>query len=99
MEITQFTYFQQAGSLPLKPVAVEITYGLERILMSLQRVDHFKDIRYNDIVSYGECFMQNEQEARHRSHSGDTLRFAADALRFALPAAAQPPRRRHALGR
>jgi tetrameric-type glycyl-tRNA synthetase alpha subunit len=36
MEITQFTYFQQSGSLPLQPVSVEITYGLERILMSLQ---------------------------------------------------------------
>jgi glycyl-tRNA synthetase alpha subunit len=36
MEITQFTYFQQSGSLPLLPVSVEITYGLERILMSLQ---------------------------------------------------------------
>ena len=64
MEVTQFTYFQQAGSLPLRPVAVEITYGLERILMALQGVDHFTKIRYSDSITYGEMFLQNEQEAR-----------------------------------
>ena len=62
MEITQFTYFQQAGGMPTDPVSVEITYGLERILMSLQNVGHFKDIRYNDDVTYGELFLQNEYE-------------------------------------
>ncbi|KAH7678943.1 RNA polymerase II associated factor Paf1 protein [Dioscorea alata] len=48
MEITQFTYFQQAGSLRLLLVSVEITHGLERILMLLQGVDHFKKIRCED---------------------------------------------------
>ena len=62
MEITQFTYFQQAGGMQTDPVSVEITYGLERILMSLQGVNHFKDIRYNDDVTYGELFLQNEYE-------------------------------------
>lgn len=62
MEVTQYTYFQQCGSLQLSPNAVEITYGLERILMVLQGVDHFKDIRYTDRVSYGELFLQNEYE-------------------------------------
>ncbi|XP_031397010.1 glycine--tRNA ligase, chloroplastic/mitochondrial 2 isoform X1 [Punica granatum] len=62
MEITQFTYFQQAGSLPLMPVSVEITYGLERILMLLQGVDHFKKIRYADGITYGELFLENEKE-------------------------------------
>lgn len=62
MEVTQFTYFQQAGGKPLDAPAVEITYGLERILMSLQGVKHFKDIRYNDQVTYGELFLQNEYE-------------------------------------
>ncbi|XP_020584417.1 glycine--tRNA ligase, chloroplastic/mitochondrial 2 [Phalaenopsis equestris] len=62
MEITQFTYFQQAGSLQVKPVSVEITYGLERILMLLQEVDHFKNIRYTDEISYGELFLENEKE-------------------------------------
>ncbi|XVE76845.1 hypothetical protein DITRI_Ditri13aG0012800 [Diplodiscus trichospermus] len=62
MEITQFTYFQQAGSLELSPISVEITYGLERILMLLQGVDHFKKIQYADGITYGELFMENEKE-------------------------------------
>ncbi|CAI0446276.1 unnamed protein product [Linum tenue] len=62
MEITQFTYFQQAGSLQLSPVSVEITYGLERILMLLQGVDHFKKIQYADGITYGELFSENEKE-------------------------------------
>lgn len=62
MEITQFTYFQQCGSLPLSPVSVEITYGLERIIMSLQGVDHFKKILYSPGVTYGELFLDNERE-------------------------------------
>ncbi|GAU20209.1 hypothetical protein TSUD_352730, partial [Trifolium subterraneum] len=62
MEITQFTYFQQAGSLSLSPVSVEITYGLERILMLLQGVDHFKKIKYSDGITYGELFLENEKE-------------------------------------
>jgi glycyl-tRNA synthetase len=63
LEITQFTYFQQAGGIALTPVSVEITYGMERILMALQRVSHFKDIRYTPGgVSYGEIFGQAEYE-------------------------------------
>ncbi|CAN0921888.1 Glycine--tRNA ligase, chloroplastic/mitochondrial 2 [Linum grandiflorum] len=62
MEITQFTYFQQAGSLQLSPISVEITYGLERILMLLQGVDHFKKIQYADGITYGELFSENEKE-------------------------------------
>lgn len=72
MEITQFTYFQQAGSLPLSPVSVEITYGLERILMLLQGVDHFKKIKYSDGITYGELFLENEKEmsAYYLEHAG-----------------------------
>ncbi len=62
MEITQFTYFQQAGSIDLYPTTVEITYGLERIAMYLQSVDSVYDIRWNDQVSYGEIFHQAEVE-------------------------------------
>ncbi|KAK6162665.1 hypothetical protein DH2020_002506 [Rehmannia glutinosa] len=68
MEITQFTYFQQAGSLQLMPVSVEITYGLERILMLLQGVDHFKKIQYADGITYGELFLENELVNRELSH-------------------------------
>ncbi|WP_460515178.1 glycine--tRNA ligase [Flindersiella endophytica] len=62
MEITQFTYFQQAGGKNLDPVSVEITYGIERILMALQNVSHFKDIAYAPGISYGEAFGQAEYE-------------------------------------
>ncbi|GMH40665.1 hypothetical protein BSKO_08569 [Bryopsis sp. KO-2023] len=62
MEVTQFTYFQQVGGRPLPVPAIEITYGLERILMALQGVDHFKKIRYNQHLTYGELFLQNEFE-------------------------------------
>ncbi len=62
MEITQFTYFQQAGSIDLKPVTVEITYGLERIAMYLQKVDSVYDIAWNAEVSYGEIYHQAERE-------------------------------------
>ncbi|GAA0579637.1 glycine--tRNA ligase [Paractinoplanes ferrugineus] len=62
LEITQFTYFQQAGGRNLDPVSVEITYGIERILMALQEKTHFKDIEYGRGVSYGEVFGQNEYE-------------------------------------
>jgi glycyl-tRNA synthetase len=62
LEITQFTYFQQAGGINLDPPSVEITYGLERILMALQGVRHFKDIGYAGGISYGEVFGQAEYE-------------------------------------
>lgn len=61
-EITQFTYFQQAGGIPLDPPSVEITYGIERILMTLQGADHFSDIRWNDQFSYGDLNMLGERE-------------------------------------
>ncbi|TWP52734.1 glycine--tRNA ligase [Lentzea tibetensis] len=62
LEITQFTYFQQAGGQTLDPVSVEITYGIERIMMALQGVDHFKKIAYAPGISYGEAFGQSEYE-------------------------------------
>ncbi|MDL4771043.1 glycine--tRNA ligase [Actinomadura xylanilytica] len=62
LEITQFTYFQQSGGLTLDPVSVEITYGMERIMMALQGVAHFKDIQYAPGVTYGEAFGQAEYE-------------------------------------
>ncbi|MFI5495710.1 glycine--tRNA ligase [Actinoplanes sp. NPDC051859] len=62
LEITQFTYFQQAGGLDLAPVSVEITYGIERIVMALQGVAHVMEIEYAPGVSYGELFGQAEFE-------------------------------------
>ena len=62
MEITQFTYFQLAGSIELDPISVEITYGLERISMYLQQVDNVYDLRWNDRISYGHVHHQQEVE-------------------------------------
>jgi glycyl-tRNA synthetase alpha chain len=62
LEITQFTYFQQAGGLDVRPVAAEITYGLERLSMYLQNVDSVYDLKWNDRVSYRELFHKNEEE-------------------------------------
>jgi glycyl-tRNA synthetase alpha chain len=62
MEITQFTYFQQAGGIDLKPVSVELTYGLERISMYLQGVDNVFDIEWVEGIKYGEIHHQSEME-------------------------------------
>ena len=62
MEITQFTYFQQVGSHDVKPVSVEITYGLERLAMYIQGVENVYDIAWTDNVTYGDVFHQNEFE-------------------------------------
>lgn len=62
MEITQVTYFQQAGGLECRPVTGEITYGLERIAMYVQGVDNVFDLMWNDRFRYGDLYLQNEQE-------------------------------------
>jgi glycyl-tRNA synthetase len=62
LEITQFTYFQQAGGLTLEPVSVEITYGLDRIAMALQGVQTVGDLRWNGQRSWGDLNMQAERE-------------------------------------
>lgn len=62
MEITQFTYFQHAGSIELFPVSVELTYGLERITMYLQGVDNVYDIQWNETTKYGVVHHQQEVE-------------------------------------
>ena len=61
-EITQFTYFQQAGGINLEPVAVEITYGLERIAMALQGSYNFRKIQWNPDFTYGDVNYQAERE-------------------------------------
>jgi glycyl-tRNA synthetase len=61
-EITQFTYFQQAGGQMLDPVSVELTYGLERIAIALQRVDSFRDIQWSPSLTDGDVNLQAEQE-------------------------------------
>lgn len=62
MEITQFTYFQQVGGIDVKPVSAEITYGVERLGMFIQKVDSIFDLEWVDGITYGDVFFQNEVE-------------------------------------
>ncbi|HZI07904.1 MAG TPA: glycine--tRNA ligase subunit alpha, partial [Archangium sp.] len=62
MEVTQFTYFQQCGGFECRPVAAELTYGLERIAMYLQNVENIYDIEWAKGVKYREIFHANEVE-------------------------------------
>ncbi|MEK7854309.1 MAG: glycine--tRNA ligase subunit alpha [candidate division NC10 bacterium] len=62
MEITQFTYFQQAGGIDLKPVSGELTYGIERIAMYLQGVDNVYDLEWTKGVTYGDVHHKGEVE-------------------------------------
>jgi glycyl-tRNA synthetase alpha chain len=62
MEVTQFTYFQEVGSLPCKPVLGEITYGIERLAMYLQGKENIFDLVWTPGVSYGDVYHQNEVE-------------------------------------
>ncbi len=62
MEITQFTYFQQAGGIDLKPISVELTYGIERIAMYLQGIDNVYDLNWSRDITYGEIHHKGEVE-------------------------------------
>jgi len=62
MEITQFTYFQQAGGIDLVPVSGEITYGLERIAMFLNKVDSIYDVPWTESLTYGQIRRSEEEE-------------------------------------
>jgi glycyl-tRNA synthetase alpha chain len=73
MEITQFTYFQQAGGFDCRPVSAEITYGLERIAMFVQDIDDIFDVSWNEEISYGELFRRAEVEySRYAFEEADT---------------------------
>jgi len=84
MEVTQFTYFQQVGGIDCAPVAVELTYGLERLAMYVQGVERVYDLAFNDDgVKYGDIFLQAEREySAHNFEHANTemlLRHFADA--------------------
>jgi glycyl-tRNA synthetase alpha chain len=78
MEVSQFTYFQQVGGFDCDPVAGELTYGLERLAMYCQGVDRVYDLNFNGRdddkkVSYGDVFLQAEQEySRYNFEFADT---------------------------
>jgi glycyl-tRNA synthetase alpha chain len=77
MEVTQFTYFQEVGSLKCQPVTGEITYGLERLAMYLQGVESVYDLVWTDGVLYRDVFHQNEveQSAYNFEHSNAQMLF------------------------
>ena len=81
MEVTQFTYFQQVGGLECRPVAGEITYGLERLAMYIQGVESVYDLVWSDTggsrISYGDVYHQNEieQSAYNFEHADVTALF------------------------
>jgi glycyl-tRNA synthetase alpha chain len=62
MEVTQFTYFQQVGTVPCEPVAVEITYGTERLAMYLQDVDNVFHLDWNETTKYADVHLESEYE-------------------------------------
>ena len=108
MEVSQFTYFQQVAGVECAPVAGELTYGLERLAMYVQGVENVYDLNFNgqegaDRVSYGDVFLQAEQEfSRHNFEHADTamlFRHFADAEGEckALLAAGESEEGRHAL--
>lgn len=88
MEISQFTYFQQAGGIDIDPVAVEITYGLERIVMYLQDVQSVYDIQWVGDVRYGDIFQEAERQfSIHNFEKADIamhLRWFEDAEKACL---------------
>ncbi len=79
MEVTQFTYFQQVGGIECAPVAVELTYGLERLAMYIQGVENVYDLDWDGCgTRYGDVFLQAERE-----HSAYNFEYADTACSFA----------------
>lgn len=73
MEITQFTYFQQVGGIDANPVAVEITYGMERLASYIQDKENVFDLEWVPGVSYGDVFLQAEYEhSKYTFETADT---------------------------
>ncbi|MGH7443091.1 MAG: glycine--tRNA ligase subunit alpha, partial [bacterium] len=73
LEITQFTYFQQVGGVELKPISGEITYGVERLAMYLQKAESFWDMEYGSGMGYAEVFRENERQfSRYNFEASDT---------------------------
>jgi len=79
MEVTQFTYFQQVGGLEMNPVAVEITYGLERLASYIQDKENVFELEWVDGVTYGDVFLQPEYE-----HSKYTFEVSDTPMLFNL---------------
>jgi glycyl-tRNA synthetase alpha chain len=105
MEVSQFTYFQQVAGFECNPVPGEITYGLERLAMYVQGVENVYDLNFNgggnDKVTYGDVFLQAEQEySRYNFEAADTtilFRHFTDAEAECKSPRTRPRRRQHTL--
>jgi glycyl-tRNA synthetase alpha chain len=99
MEITQFTYFQQVAGITLKPISVEITYGIERLAMYVQNKNNVYDLQWSDNVTYGDLHYEDEKEWSFynfeksnvdmlKKHFGDWEREAKELInvKLSLPA-------------
>lgn len=82
LEITQFTYFQQAGGIDLSPVPVEITYGLERLEMFLEGKDNIYDLDWSDDVSYQDLRYLEEREFSEYNFSQANIRNLKETFRL-----------------
>ncbi|MBV9891156.1 MAG: glycine--tRNA ligase subunit alpha, partial [Rhizobacter sp.] len=90
MEVTQFTYFQQVGGIDCRPITGEITYGLERLAMYLQRVENVYALQWTEELKYGDVYHQNEVEQ-------STYNFEKSDVEFLLGAFSAHERQAQAL--
>jgi glycyl-tRNA synthetase alpha chain len=80
MEVTQFTYFQQVGGIECKPITGEITYGLERLAMYIQRVESIFDLQWTSGITYRDVYHQNEVEQSAYNFEHSNVEFLLQAF-------------------
>ena len=89
LEITQFTYFQQAGGIEVFPIPVEITYGLERLEMFLEEKDNIYDLQWSDDVSYRDLRLEEEKEFSEYNFNQASVRSLREYFRLSEKEAAR----------
>jgi glycyl-tRNA synthetase alpha chain len=89
LEISQFTYFQQAGGLDVFPIPVEITYGIERLEMFLEERDNIYDLQWSDDVTYGDLRLEEERQFSDYNFNQATVKSLQEIFALAEKEAAQ----------
>ena len=89
LEITQFTYFQQAGGIEVFPIPVEITYGLERLEMFLEEKDNIYDLKWSEDVSYRDLRFEEEKEFSEYNFNQASVRSLREYFRLSEKEAAK----------
>jgi glycyl-tRNA synthetase alpha chain len=89
LEISQFTYFQQAGGLDVFPIPVEITYGIERLEMFLEEKDNIYDLQWSDDVTYGDLRLEEERQFSEFNFNQATVKSLRENFALAEKEAAQ----------